>query len=601
MWAERTGSQARCGARGRVAFAARALVASALLSACASSGKQLRLEHGAPQSAPPANVAELGTIRAAPRADPALALGSDGVRLLGAPLDVLVRWEASAPKLELGLLATPLVLTSTEGELSARAAPTGNVYWGQSSRSRLLAAAATSDGASVLVLAPDDRGDHRLLVLDAKGRTRLTLTARERIGVSMLAGERLYVPWGGRHLSVIDLVTARELARFTPGPPVEHVVTGADGGLYLVSGLGYVPVSEALLEPRMLPSRPLPGGARHVVPYDLTPFAPRDPTPPEPKLVAEPARVSERHGHYLYVHGRLVLGLSLADANIDWVRVAERRVLGAAALASGFLLCDAGGVITLLADDGSRLDRLLLGPARLDACALSPGRVRAPEQAPVPPPPFVTQLAEALRLGDDALVPAQRLLLAELERRPEPAATRLLLEVASSPTASLDLQRDAGALLAERRNGVDEMLEVLARPVTPGAPAPVAALADALAAMGELRATPLLARHLREPTHTEETLEHVALALEKLATPAEQEPLRVFFMLQRATVDEDAGVRAVLAVARTLLAIGGGAGRATVELAARDPLTVPLVRSGLTALLADTPAPTDAPGPAPPP
>ena len=50
-------------------------------------------------------------------------------------------------------------------------------------------------------------------------------------------------------------------------------------------------------------------------------------------------------------------------------------------------------------------------------------------------------------------------------------------------------------------------------------PPPVGALADALAASGELRAAPLLAKHLNDPANSAQDVAHAARALIKLATP----------------------------------------------------------------------------------
>ena len=113
---------------------------------------------------------------------------------------------------------------------------------------------------------------------------------------------------------------------------------------------------------------------------------------------------------------------------------------------------------------------------------------------------------------------------------------------------------------------------------------PVGALADALAAMQEKRAAPLLARQLNEPANSPEDVEHAARALTTLATPAEIEDLKVFFSLYHATADDEALVRAVVSVGETLLRIGGESGKALVERAAGDPLTHPGVRRGLEEL-----------------
>jgi outer membrane protein assembly factor BamB len=119
-------------------------------------------------------------------------------------------------------------------------------------------------------------------------------------------------------------------------------------------------------------------------------------------------------------------------------------------------------------------------------------------------------------------------------------------------------------------------------------------LADALAASGEKRAAPLLAKHLNDPANSAEDVAHAARALAQLATLAEYEDLRTFFALYRATADDEALVAAVVSSAQALLRIGGADGRAVVERAAQDPLTQSDVRRALPAVLA-APPPAAAP------
>jgi outer membrane protein assembly factor BamB len=116
-------------------------------------------------------------------------------------------------------------------------------------------------------------------------------------------------------------------------------------------------------------------------------------------------------------------------------------------------------------------------------------------------------------------------------------------------------------------------------------PPPVGPLADALAALGETRAAPALARHLNDPANSIDDVERAARALGKLATPTEFRELRTFFALYRATADDPGLVQAVAAVASALLRVGGEEGRALVERAATDPLTQPDVRRAISALL----------------
>jgi hypothetical protein len=562
-----------------------------MLAACAAPGRELRLE----QAAAPARLIAPGLVPVleADSATPALALGDDGKRLVGAPLDAVLRWNDPVPASAGAVLAGAIVVAGEGQLLSARAASTGAGFWSIPAPEGILTSAADDGTWTAVGLRVPARGESRVIVYDRRGAPALTIATKERLGAPALTRGRLYLPWGSDALSVIDVASGKELGRIQLPARAERAFAEPRSGVYLLSGQRFVPVSAGPPELIALPARPLPGMPAELLPFSLDPLrgAPGASARSPALIVADPARVRERARHYLYVHERIGLGLSLASAQLEWLYLGPRRVLAAAALERGFLLCDEAGTLVVLGDDGAIDDRIQLSSLPLSGCAVRPGHLRAPGAPPVAPAPLLEQLGGALRVADPALVEVQRFLLKELAGRNEAEATKLLLEIASSATAALTLQRDAGDLLALRRNGVEYMLKALAEDASGGSAPPVRALADALAAMNESRATPLLVEHLNDPSHSSETIAHVTSALEKLAGPDAYEPLRVFFVLHRATADDPDWVQAVVAAARTLLRIGGEPARGLVQLAADDPLTVGEVRGGLARLLA-----TNAPG-----
>jgi outer membrane protein assembly factor BamB len=569
-------------------LAARWLAPLALaLTACAAQGPQLRLETS---SAPASGVSSVLAPALVPAptpgaATPALALGNDGKRLVGAPLDAVLRWHDVGNAIDAALLAPPIVIASEGKRLAARAAPTGGGFWTIAAPEGQLWSASDDGAATAVGLRLPRRGESRVIVYDRKGASLLQITSQERLGTPALLRGRLYLPWSQDSLSVIDVEARRELTRVRLPGRADHALSSAAGELVLVGGLRYFPLRGGPVTAVSLPARPLPGTPATALPYDVEPLlAPA--LASTPRLIADPQRVMQRTGHYLYVHDRISLGLNLDGARLDWLHVAPQRVLAAAALASGFVLCDAAGTLFVLGDDGSVLDRIQLSPGRLQSCAIRPGLLRSPEASPRSAGPLIDQLAAALRLTDPELVELQRFLLNELAARPEPEATRLLLDIAGNAMTQLTLQSDAADLLALRRNGVEYMLKALGQDTTGGAQPPVRALADALAGLDVREATPLLVKHLNDPTHSSETIAHVMKALEKLAGPADYEPVRVFFLLHRATADDPEWVEASVAAARTLLRIGGEPGKSVVQLAADDPLTVAAIRGELTKLLA---------------
>jgi outer membrane protein assembly factor BamB len=127
---------------------------------------------------------------------------------------------------------------------------------------------------------------------------------------------------------------------------------------------------------------------------------------------------------------------------------------------------------------------------------------------------------------------------------------------------------------------------------------PVGPIADALAAMKESKAAPLLAGHLLDPNLSDEDVRRSAAALAVLATPAEKKALETFFAMYRGAAEtEDVGV-AVGHVGEALLRIDPKGGRATVEAAVKDRMTVEATRQRLQSLLAAQPADktSEAPG-----
>jgi hypothetical protein len=209
---------------------------------------------------------------------------------------------------------------------------------------------------------------------------------------------------------------------------------------------------------------------------------------------------------------------------------------------------------------------------------------------PLPPtsvaPGKSTQSAAENRSRTAAHLPAREPLDQRLAGLDEAQVTAALIDAASDPQAPAAERTEARRRLSLRRSGADQMLAALERheDVTAGLRPPVGALADALAAMQEKRAAPLLAHQLNEPANSPEDVERAARALTTLATPAEIGDLKVFFSLYHATADDEALVRAVVSVGETLLRIGGESERALIERAAGDPLTHPGVRRGLEGL-----------------
>jgi outer membrane protein assembly factor BamB len=289
---------------------------------------------------------------------------------------------------------------------------------------------------------------------------------------------------------------------------------------------------------------------------------------------------------YLASYFRVVLGLSDQDGALRFVKSLSGDALGMSSALRGFAICDTNGKVTLLSDKGGDAGLADLG-ARLTACTVDVSALQLEQKQP--PAALAEQIGQALSELTPDMAVAQKLLVDELTKLTDPRVTKILIDLTSSTKIPPDLRAAARKLIATRRSGKEYMLAALERHYDYVSdvllPPPLGPLADALAAMNEVSATPLLARHLNDPANEMADVERAAIALGQLATPAEYEDLRTFFALYRATADDPALVSAVVAVGGALVRVGGAPGKTLVERAAQDPLTQSEVKRGLAALL----------------
>lgn len=201
---------------------------------------------------------------------------------------------------------------------------------------------------------------------------------------------------------------------------------------------------------------------------------------------------------------------------------------------------------------------------------------------------LVEQISKTIDITETDMVMMHGFLLRELIAQESPEATKRLIELTVDARTPPDLVAVARTGLASRRNGAEYMIEALKQryDFLEGVyePPPVGPLADALAEMKETRAAPLLAMHLNDPANDADGVKRAALALEKLATPAELDELKTFLALYRATAHDEAMVAAVVAVAKAIVRVGGKEGRELVRAAAYDSMTVPSLQEPLRQL-----------------
>jgi outer membrane protein assembly factor BamB len=487
-----------------------------------------------------------------------------------------------------------VVVASNAGQLFALEARTGNKLWSIPIDNRKLRGAGDDGELTVAVVAGENPGKSRFVAVTRSGNVVREINSSIELGFPAVKAGIGFIPWSNQYVSAVDLKGGDEVARLLMREIVSHA-RNFDGELWFGQN-GLVRFDDKIhlattnqathveLPQRALPGKPVWLGSGNLL-WPVTSSA-RLKIRISAMPVAQEGGAHLANRAYLASYFRVVLGLSERDGSLRFVRSLSADALGHGPARRGFAICDASGKVTLVSEKGGDAGSAELG-ARLSACVVDVSALSL-EQAS-PPPALAEQLGRALEELTPDMAVAQKLLVDELIKLQDPRVTKILIDLTSSAKIPPELRQAARRLIATRRSGKEYMLEALERHYDYVSdvllPPPLGPLADALAAMNEVSATPLLAKHLNDPANDMVDVERAAQALGKLATSAEYEELRTFFALYRATADEASLVSAVVAVAGALLRIGGAAGKAVVERAALDPLTQADIKRGLQALL----------------
>lgn len=538
-----------------------------------------------------------------PVANARVAVGLNDAGLVGVGVDGKARWAHPAKPTSAPIIAGNLVIYAEGERVIALDAGSGNQAWSIDNRGLALRGAGNDGTSTALTLAGPKRS--LFLGVSSTGGSLGSAETDAQLGVPAARGGVAFVPWGNQYVSAIELKSGNEAGRLLLRTQASQARNYA-GQLYFgeqalvrldeQARFASTNQGNAVSLPKVdLPGKPIWLGSG-LVSESAQPNARS-----KIRIFAAPAAASGGGltlgaGTFAATYFRVVFGLDSKSGALRWVRALPADIVGGAAASAGFVLCDANGKVWSLDAQGADAASADLG-SKVRLCAVDAGALPiAPSAARGALP---VQIAEALDALDPDMAEAQRFLIAELGKQEDPIVTKTLIDLSSSPRISPDLRNEARRLLSLRKNGADYMLTALARhyDFVSGVllPPPVGPLADALAASGEQRAAPLLAKHLNDPANSADDVARAASALVKLATPAEYEDLRTFFALYRATADDESLVAAVVSCAEAILRVGGEAGRAVVERASQDPLTQGDVRRALPTVLSKAaPAPAAA-------
>jgi outer membrane protein assembly factor BamB len=586
---------------------ASALVLPLLFAGAACGGAQdtLSLFSGNWSSDNGASIAQVQTklrgTRPPPGADVVVGIAGNGDKIIGVPLGGGPRWTVNHPLDSRPLIAGTLIIGSGGGELFALDATNGKKVWTRMTGGLPLRGAGDDGNVTVVTLGQGSGAGSTLLAIARNGGVVRQLETDKSLGIPAVLGGLAFVPWGNQYVTVIDLSTGEETARILLREKTTRA--WAVGGALYFGEVGMFRFDEHIKDSAKnhathvsLPARELPGSPVLMPPGEerqgLVSSA-RD----KIRLFARPSApdgpLSTDTQRFYATYFRLVMGFESQKGKLAWVHTDAADIIGGSAGQGTLVTCDEQGKITILdAANGGVIAEHDLGEA-VKSCTVQVDAFHA-SSAPKAADGLAAQLAIALTNGDADLATAQRLLLREMATLDDELATKVLVDLASNPRTGPPLLSDARAALAARRNGAKYMMaalemhydflkDVLRAP-------PVGPIAQALAAMKEKRASPLLASHLLDPANNDEDVKQAAAALAVLADASEVPSMKEFFALYRASAETPEMEAAVVNVAQGLLRTSGKDGRAIVDHAIGDPLGNAAVKEKLRALVESTDA-----------
>jgi len=547
----------------------------------------------------------VGASTIAPSADVVVGVAGHTDKLIGLPLGGGTKWTFAHPLDARPIVTGGVVVASGGNEAFALDAKSGSVIWRRPTGGIPLLGAGDDGSVTVLTFRKSGGAGSMLLAVAHDGSVVQQIETDRPLGAPAVLGRLAFVPWAGQYVSVIDLSTGDEVARVTLREQTTRAWTQA-GSLWFGQN-GYIrfdahirDASRGKATSLSIPMRELPGTPKLMPPGD--PLGPVAGAEDKVHLYARPTAAGDGaaidSGRWYATYFRLAMGFGTDKGKLAWVHTHTTNFMGGAASSGGVVLCDEQGKITTLdAKTGGVLSEADLGE-QLESCTVSIDGLAA-SGTPGGVKPLAQQLADAVTADDQQLVVAQKLLLRELATVEDDTATKTLVDLASDPRTSPDLLGDARTALANRRNGATYMEAALAKHYdflkdVLRAP-PVGPIAQALGAMKERAAAPLLAAHLLDTADTDDDVKQTAAALAVVASPDQLSALRQFFAMYRSTAENDDLASAVVSVGQALLTLNDGA---RVADAAKDDATVSYAKERLQALLAAQPPAAAAPAPA---
>jgi outer membrane protein assembly factor BamB len=465
---------------------------------------------------------------------------------------------------------------------------------------------ADGDGNSCVVTLGSGQGTFaksRVAFVSGSSR-RWTRELEFPVGVPALAGSVVLVPWSNQYLSGLEASTGNEFARLRVRNAVISHALVAGGRAYAGSKNGIAALTREIVAANLetgphyvAPSQELPG--RPLFLRDAYATAPL-PTPESAqnriRLTWQPLAGTgpdvQLAGNNLYLlFYRFVFALDPKDLALHWVYTHDVDLVGARAQADGVMLGDARGQIRYLsAQAGATLWVEKNAPPSVDLEL--PGdqsAVGAHAEGAAVAADVRKQLAAAAQDMDSRLVPVRLLAVELLSKLDDPAATLDLLGLCEDERTTVGIRKAACNALRLRATGNEHVLAALARHAVfldgTSAP-PVGALAKAAATQHEVRATPLLIAHLKDPNTPPQGLAELVRSLGELKDATAAAPLSEFLLLYHADAVDEHLTRALELTPATLVRLQGEGARDVLAKIVADSLSVSTVQESARKALA---------------
>jgi outer membrane protein assembly factor BamB len=536
-------------------------------------------------------------------ADVVVGVTGNNDKLIGAPIGGGSKWTFAHPLDARPVVTGNVVVGSGSDEAFALDAKNGSVLWRRPTGGIPLLGAGDDGTVTVVTFRKAGGVGNVLLAVAHDGQVVRQIETDRPLGAPAVLGRLAFVPWADQYVSVIDLANGDETARVTLREQTSRAWT--QGGSLWFGEAGYIRFDEHIKDASRgkattvtVPARELPGSPK-LMPSGDKALPPVADATDKVHIYARPqgtdsgATIEDDRWYATYF--RVAMGFGAGKGKLAWAHIGHADYLGGAAASGGVVLCDEQGkVVELDAKTGGTVGEMDLGEA-VKACVVNVDARRV-NGTPTDAMPLTQQLAAVVTTDDPQLVVAQKLLLRELATMEDELATKTLVDLASDPRTSPDLLVAARTALGNRRNGASFMEAALARHYdflkdVLRAP-PVGPIAQALGAMKEKAAAPLLASHLLDPADTDDDVRQTAAALAVVAGPTELPALRQFFGIYRASASNDDLAAAVVSVGQALIQLEDAG---VVVAAAKDASTVPYARERLEALVASIPPPSAVP------